>query len=87
MTTPYSLIQVEDENYIFELEELEQIHSIFNSEPNITLSDLKHLFQGKPVIDVTDGEYIHWIQLDQEAINFVKQLTYKLAESKIGLCD
>lgn len=73
MSTPLNFILIENRESVFDLEETSCMCSTFESEPNITLDTLKHLISGKPVLDISDEEYIHWIQLDQESLNYLKE--------------
>ncbi|OSH09738.1 hypothetical protein EFDM72_2050 [Enterococcus faecalis] len=47
--------------------------SVFDNTPNITKEILVHLLAGYPIVDLSDGEYIHFFQLDDEAIQFIKE--------------
>lgn len=47
------------------------MYSEFKEEKNISLTTLKHLLHGKPIVDLSDKEYIHWLQLDDDALKFV----------------
>ncbi|MGX7051419.1 hypothetical protein [Leuconostoc palmae] len=61
------------------IDEVEEINNIgcyrdFNSEPTINKDMLIHLLSGKPLLDMTDGENVHWLQLDSESIDFVNSI-------------
>lgn len=68
------------ENDIYPVNSVEDalnIHEVslmcsFDSIPTISKNNLIHLLEGKPLVDLNDGEYVHWIQLDKEALSFVK---------------
>lgn len=49
------------------------VFSTFPTDRNITKSNLEHLLSGQPLVDLTDEEYVHWLQLDREALEYVKQ--------------
>lgn len=68
------IFKIENVNQIFELPESDTMTSSFDDKPNINKDILIHLLKGKPVVDLSDGEYIHWLQLDKEAINYIKDL-------------
>ncbi|MGA3462832.1 hypothetical protein ACA614_13160 [Lactiplantibacillus plantarum] len=43
----------------------------FNDDPTITKDMLIHLLMGLPLVDLSDGEFIHWLQLDPSALEYV----------------
>lgn len=72
MDAPSKLICVTTNQDIDELPETRFMSSVFDKRPMITLPILKHLLDGGPVVDLTDEEYIHWLQLDSEALEYVQ---------------
>ncbi|KRK78788.1 hypothetical protein FD03_GL002571 [Companilactobacillus nodensis DSM 19682 = JCM 14932 = NBRC 107160] len=48
------------------------MYSQYDDKPNITKELLVHLLQGDPVVDLSDGEYIHWLQLDSGALKYLR---------------
>lgn len=73
MTAPFKLIPIKEVDDIWGIPEIETMYSAFDSSPNISKEILVHLLNGKPVIDLSDGEYIHFFQLDNEAVQFIKE--------------
>lgn len=59
-------------NDIYRISDFDTMYSQFPSNKNISKKILMHLLSGKPIVDLTDGEYVHWIQLDDEALKYVK---------------
>lgn len=57
---------------IYQIDSFDTMYSHFLSRKNISKNILLHLLSGNPVVDLTDGEYVHWIQLDDEALKFAK---------------
>lgn len=72
MTAPSYIIPIENAEEIFDIPQTSLMSSVFRSEPNITKELLNHLLSGKPLVDISDGEYIHFFQLDSEAIDYLK---------------
>lgn len=72
MTDPSYIIPIENAEEIFDIPQTNFMSSVFFSEPNITKELLNHLLSGKPIVDISDGEYIHFFQLDGEAIEYLK---------------
>lgn len=68
------IFRVRNVNDVYCLPETDEMLSSFNERPNINKETLIHLLQGKPVVDLSDGEYIHWLQLDNDALNYLKGL-------------
>lgn len=48
--------------------------SKFPSNPNIGVKELEALIQGSALVDLSDGEYIHWLQLTPQALEYLKTL-------------
>lgn len=66
------LIPVSNSEEVWNIQETKTFFSVFKPEKNIGLKELKELSEGKALIDLSDGEYIHWIQLSDEAREFLK---------------
>lgn len=74
MTTPL-LHQLKDGEDVFDIEGTQYMSSVFSKGPNVTVSDIQHLIAGLPIIDISDGEYIHWIQLTPEALKYIQSIS------------
>lgn len=74
MKTPFNIVPVADFSDILEIPETEYMCSKFNTSPNITKEDLLHLLSGKPLVDLSDEEFIHCLQLNDEAQKFASDL-------------
>ncbi|KEQ20538.1 2-hydroxymuconic semialdehyde hydrolase [Limosilactobacillus reuteri] len=72
-----NIIIVNDKKDIDNITELESFYSEFPTDSNIGIDELKALMTGKALIDVSDGEYIHWLQLDKHALRFAKTILEK----------
>ncbi|ETY74623.1 2-hydroxymuconic semialdehyde hydrolase [Lactiplantibacillus fabifermentans T30PCM01] len=57
---------------VFYLPGTETMLSQFPQEKNISSDSLKSLLAGNAIVDIGDGEYIHWLQLDDSAIEYVR---------------
>ncbi|QCX23999.1 hypothetical protein [Companilactobacillus futsaii] len=68
------IFKIESLNDVFNLPESEEMLSTVDDRPNITKDVLIHLLKGGPVVDLSDGEYIHWLQLDKSAIDYINNL-------------
>ena len=68
------IFKIEDVDDIDNLPESEEMLSTVNDRPNITKDVLIHLLKGKPIVDLSDEEYIHWLQLDKSAIDYIDKL-------------
>ncbi|MGZ7883644.1 2-hydroxymuconic semialdehyde hydrolase [Limosilactobacillus ingluviei] len=77
--TPLSkdIIIVDAKKDIDNIDGLEYFYSQFPTNRNIGINELKALMSGKALVDVSDGEYIHWLQLDQNALKFSKDILNK----------
>lgn len=73
MTTPSELVPIKEINDIWDSPNVETMCSVFDNTPNITKEILVHLLAGHPIVDLSDGEYIHFFQLDDDAIQFIKE--------------
>lgn len=73
MTTPSELVPIKEINDLWGIPKVETMYSIFDDTPNISKEILIHLLEGHPIVDLSDGEYIHFFQLDDEAIQFIKE--------------
>jgi hypothetical protein len=69
------LYNVSSENDVWDLPDIEGFYSQFEPQKNISLSMIKSLISGQAIVDLSDGEYIHWLQLDDEASEYLKALT------------
>lgn len=65
------IFKIEDVDDIYDLPESEEMLSTVDDRPNITKDVLIHLLKGKPIVDLSDEEYIHWLQLDKDAIEYI----------------
>ncbi|WP_461240874.1 2-hydroxymuconic semialdehyde hydrolase [Paucilactobacillus sp. N302-9] len=72
-STENLIYNIGDAEDVEQLPEYAMMYSNFPTDRNMTKENLIHLLSGKPIVDLTDEEYVHWIQLDQEALNYVKQ--------------
>lgn len=72
------IIVINDKKDIDGIDGLEYFYSQFPTNRNIGISELKALMDGKALIDISDGEYIHWLQLDESALKFSKQILENL---------
>ncbi|MBO0449315.1 2-hydroxymuconic semialdehyde hydrolase [Enterococcus sp. MJM12] len=61
------ILPVNNLDDVWELHETETFYSVFCADKNIDVEMLRHLIDGGALIDVSDGEYIHWLQLTDEA--------------------
>jgi len=59
---------------VYDLPESEEMLSTIDDSPNITKDILIHLLKGEPVVDLSDGEYVHWLQLDKSAMKYINSL-------------
>lgn len=76
MTTPFNnenqIYPVESPEGVFDLPGTDFMHSTFDEEKNITIQLFEHLLEGKAIVDLSDGEYIHWLQLNDETIRYFR---------------
>lgn len=68
-----SIFSVSKKDDVWCIPETDYFYSQFSTEKNICLKSLIALLSGKALIDLSDGEYIHWLQLDEEALAFIKE--------------
>jgi hypothetical protein len=68
------IFRIKNADDVYSLPETDEMLSSFDERPNINKDTLIHLLKGKPVVDLSDGEYIHWFQLDDDALNYLKEL-------------
>lgn len=68
------IFKIEDVDDIYDLPESDFLLSSFDKKPNITKDLLIHLLKGKPIVDLSDEEYVHWLQLDKDAIEYINNL-------------
>lgn len=73
MTTPSELVPIKEINDIWDKPGVATMCSVFDDTPNITKEILIHLLEGRPVVDLSDGEYIHFFQLDDKALQFINE--------------
>lgn len=69
------LIPVSDKKEVYKIEGTGDFCSSFPNNRNIGKKELLALLDGLALIDISDGEYFHWIQLDHEAIDYVKTIS------------
>ncbi|WP_099299646.1 hypothetical protein [Pediococcus pentosaceus] len=67
-----AIYPVESIDSAMEISEIQTMCS-FEDSPTINKENLIHLLKGKPLVDLNDGEFVHWLQLDDDAIRFVKE--------------
>lgn len=63
---------IEIKEDIYQIDNFDTMYLQFPSDKNISKNILLHLLSGDPIVDLTDGEYVHWIQLDDEALEYAK---------------
>lgn len=64
---------------IYMIESVKEVYQVgnaslmsdFDDKPTISKDMLVHLLKGLPLVDLSDGEFIHWLQLDSEALEYV----------------
>ena len=66
------IFPAKSKNDVFCIPGTETMLSQFPQEKNISITSLKSLLAGNAIVDIGDGEYIHWLQLDDSAIEYVK---------------
>lgn len=75
MTSPSNeIFKIKELDDVYDLPESEEMLSTIDSRPNITKDILIHLLKGEPIVDLSDGEYIHWLQLDKDAVDYINSL-------------
>lgn len=74
MENPSLLVPIERDDDIFDLPETEMMCSVYNATPNITKELLIHILSGQPIVDLSDGEYIHFLQIDADAKEYASML-------------
>lgn len=57
---------------IYSIPETKDMCSAINV-TELSISDLKHLLNGKPLLDLSDAEYIHAIKLSNEILTFLNK--------------
>ncbi|MCG0612551.1 2-hydroxymuconic semialdehyde hydrolase [Lactiplantibacillus plantarum] len=72
MCSKQYIFPVKSKNDVFCLSGTESMLSQFPQEKNISITSLKSLLAGNAIVDIGDEEYIHWLQLDDSAIEYVK---------------
>lgn len=72
MCSKQYIFPVKTENDVFNLPGTDSMLSQFPQEKNISLVSLKSLLAGNAIVDIGDEEYIHWLQLDDSSIEYVK---------------
>lgn len=77
MDSPFKMIKVDSLKNINELNETCMMCSLRDPRPNITKSDLIHLINGKPLVDASDGENVHMIELNTDALIFIRKIISK----------
>lgn len=69
-----NIVIVNAKKDIDSIEGIEFFYSQFPTNCNIGIDELKALMDGKALVDVSDGEYIHWLQLDKHALKFANDI-------------
>lgn len=59
---------VDEKDEVWDIDEASGMYGMFSSKPNIGPNEVAALLSGKALVDLSDGEYIHWIQLTPDAI-------------------
>lgn len=72
MCSKQYIFPAKSKNDVFRLPGTELMLSQFPQEKNISITSLKSLLAGYAIVDIGDEEYIHWLQLDDSAIEYVK---------------
>lgn len=73
MTAPFEIYSIQDSDDVWDIPNTECMYSVFDNSPNISKEVLIHLLEGKPIVDLSDGEYIHFLQLSSEAIEYINE--------------
>ncbi|WP_299516479.1 hypothetical protein [uncultured Rummeliibacillus sp.] len=64
------LIPVLNKNEVYSIEGTDHFYSEFSTNKNIGKEELLALLSGMALVDISDNEYYHWIQLNEEAVSF-----------------
>ncbi|WPP11014.1 hypothetical protein [Lacticaseibacillus paracasei] len=67
-----SIYIVDEKDEVWDIGETSGMCGMFSSKPNIGPNEVSALLSGKALVDLSDGEYIHWIQLIPDAIKTAK---------------
>lgn len=79
MRSDHFLRIVDKPDDVWSFPESEFCLSNFSSKPNIGINQIIALLQGRSIADLSDGEYVHWLQLTPDALDFVaKELNSKI---------
>lgn len=65
---------VGEKGEVWEIDEASGMYGMFSSKPNIGPNEVSALLAGKALVDLSDGEYIHWIQLTPEALHTMNKV-------------
>lgn len=65
------IYEINEKIEVKKIPEYEYMYHQILVDKNISVSNLRHLLKGLPLVDVSDGEYIHWLQLDSSALEYV----------------
>jgi hypothetical protein len=68
--TSNDIYKIKKSNDVFSLPNVDSMLSTFDKTPNIDKGTFHSLIEGEPVVDLSDEECIHWLQLDESAINY-----------------
>lgn len=68
-----TILKINSINDVDKIDDIE-CYRFFDSEPTINKDMLIHLLSGKPLVDITDGENVHLIQIDSESIEFISNI-------------
>lgn len=71
------LIPVQCRNDVHKIKGTDHFYSEFPTNKNIDKEGLLALLKGLALVDISDDEYYHWIQLDDEAALFAKRILEK----------
>lgn len=56
---------------VWDIDESSGMYGRFDSQPNLGPVEITALLSGKAIVDLSDGEYVHWLQLTPEAISIL----------------
>lgn len=68
-----TILKINSINDVDKIDDIE-CYRFFDSKPTINKDMLIHLLSGKPLVDITDGENVHLIQIDSESIEFISSI-------------
>lgn len=73
MDAPSKIFEVKTTDSVFDIPDTYGMLSTFPADKNISKENLIHLLKGEPLVDLSDEEYVHWLQLDEDALDYVRQ--------------